>query len=363
MNNTTSPQDTHKMEPNAASDPEVLSGIERDLKDAKALLADAANMQDGQKYRKAAEIILLKVLLRDPANAEANALLATIKSFLPPQAATAPAPRVEQPAMAVATPKKDEPKPVATPPAAAEPNKAALSVEKKTEPKTSGTSRKLPVLIAVIILITGGALLFRSTASTQPVEPAAFPASLEIPPASSSEVPPGDFSLATLPVPPVQTVAMSTASAPGADLTSATSALPNAVPAPEPGSLAVSSPTSADIFEGEKYLGSTPMTLRLPAGRHTLEYRHGELRTVVTHDIKSKETATAMIPFEVTVQINARPWAQVFVEGTARRPLGQTPVSSVRLPVGTVLAFENPNFPKKTRRVSETDSTIQIVFP
>jgi hypothetical protein len=361
MNNATSTDDTQKMEPNATLDAQVLAAIERDLKDAKALLSDAANMQDGQKYRKAAEIILLKVLHRDPTNSEANALLATVKSFLPTQPATAPAPHVEQPP-AVATPKKDEEKPVASPPAAAEPNRPPISVEKKTEPKGSGMSRKLPVVIAVIILITGGALLFRSTASTQPVDPTAFPASsLEIPPASSSDVVPGDFSLAALPAAPVQTVGMSAPGVPGADLTAA--ALTDAAPVPEPGSLAVSSPTSADIYEGDKYLGSTPMTLRLPAGRHTLEYRHGELRTVVTHDIKSKQTATAMIPFEVTVQINARPWAQVFVEGTARRPLGQTPVSSVRLPVGTVLAFENPNFPKKTRRVGETDSTIQIVFP
>jgi hypothetical protein len=83
----------------------------------------------------------------------------------------------------------------------------------------------------------------------------------------------------------------------------------------------------------------------------------------MTHDIKSKETVNALVNFEVTVQINARPWAQVFVDGTARKPLGQTPLSSVKVPVGTVLAFENPNFPSKSHQVTEKDSSIQVVFP
>ena len=35
----------------------------------------------------------------------------------------------------------------------------------------------------------------------------------------------------------------------------------------------------------------------------------------MTHDIKSKETVTALVSFDLTVQINARPWAQVFIDG------------------------------------------------
>src|SRR5438874_5112035 len=105
------------------------------------------------------------------------------------------------------------------------------------------------------------------------------------------------------------------------------------------GTLAVSSPISTEIYQGEKYLGSTPTTLDLPAGTYALEYRHGELRQTVTHIVKPKETTAAMVTFDVTVQINARPWAQVFIDGAQRRPLGQTPLSDVKVPIGSALVF------------------------
>jgi hypothetical protein len=133
--------------------------------------------------------------------------------------------------------------------------------------------------------------------------------------------------------------------------------------APPTGTLAVSSLVAADIYQNNKYLGSTPTTLQLPLGRQTLEYRHGDLRTTLTHNIKAKEATTALVTFETVVQINARPWAQVFVEGTTRRPLGQTPLSDIRVPIGSVLTFENPNFSAKTHRVSGNQPAIQVVFP
>ena len=141
-------------------------------------------------------------------------------------------------------------------------------------------------------------------------------------------------------------------------------------PAPPPiaistavGKLAVSSPLPAEIYAGDRYIGSTPTTLELPAGRQTLEYRHGDLRTAVSHEIKPDETATASITFSVTVQINAKPWAQVFLDGAQRRPLGQTPLSDISVPIGGVLVFENPNFPAKSHRITEKDTAIQVNFP
>jgi hypothetical protein len=79
--------------------------------------------------------------------------------------------------------------------------------------------------------------------------------------------------------------------------------------------------------------------------------------------VKADETTTAMVTFEVTVQINARPWAQVFIDGGPRRSLGQTPLSRVQVPIGSVLVFENPNFPSKNYRVTGKEAAIQIVFP
>jgi hypothetical protein len=61
-------------------------------------------------------------------------------------------------------------------------------------------------------------------------------------------------------------------------------------------------------------------------------------------------------------QVNAKPWAQVFLDGTPRRALGQTPLSGVTVPMGGVLIFENPNFTSKSYRITDKDSAIQVDF-
>jgi hypothetical protein len=129
------------------------------------------------------------------------------------------------------------------------------------------------------------------------------------------------------------------------------------------GTLAVSSPTTVDIYQGNQLVGSAPTTLVLPVGNQTLEYRHQDQRKVLTHVIKANETATTMVTFEVPVHINARPWAQVFIDGPQRHPLGQTPLSDVRVPIGSSLIFENPNFPGKTYRVTGKETEIRVTFP
>ena len=56
----------------------------------------------------------------------------------------------------------------------------------------------------------------------------------------------------------------------------------------------------------------------------------------MTHVIKGNETTKAMITFDVTVQLNSKPWAEVFLDGVERKDLGQTPLSGVRVPIGGV---------------------------
>jgi hypothetical protein len=129
------------------------------------------------------------------------------------------------------------------------------------------------------------------------------------------------------------------------------------------GTLAISSPTTVDIYMNDLYVGSAPVSLDISPGIHTLEYRHGNLKKRVTHVINSAETTKAMITFDVTLQINAKPWAEVFLDGTARKPLGQTPLSGVQVPIGAVLVFENPEFQAKRYRVTGNETGIQIVFP
>jgi hypothetical protein len=121
--------------------------------------------------------------------------------------------------------------------------------------------------------------------------------------------------------------------------------------------------TAVDIYMDNRLIGSAPTTLQLPAGSQKLEYRHQNLRKVLTHEIRPNETTSAVISFEIPVQINANPWARVSIEGSARQSLGQTPLSKVRVPVGSMLLFENPNYPSKTYRVTGRETEIRVSFP
>jgi hypothetical protein len=138
---------------------------------------------------------------------------------------------------------------------------------------------------------------------------------------------------------------------------------PRVVAVPATGTLAISSPTAVDIYRNDAYVGSAPVSLELPAGTQTLEYRHGNLRKQVTHTINGNETSRAMITFDVTLQVNSKPWAEVFLDGLEKKSLGQTPLSGVRVPIGSVLVFENPQFQTKRYRVTGNETGIQIVFP
>jgi hypothetical protein len=142
-----------------------------------------------------------------------------------------------------------------------------------------------------------------------------------------------------------------------------TDASARTAPPAETGTLAVSSVLPMDIYSGDKYLGSTPTTLTLPPGTHDFEFRYGNLRKTGTYTTRSGYNTTATVMFDVTVQVNARPWAEVFVDGNPAKALGQTPLGSVSVPVGGTLVFRNPNFPEKKYRVAATDTTIQVVFP
>jgi hypothetical protein len=129
------------------------------------------------------------------------------------------------------------------------------------------------------------------------------------------------------------------------------------------GTLAVSSPASLDIYKDDTYIGSAPVSLDLPSGLQTLEYHHGGLTKKVTYQINSNETTRATIAFDVDLQINSKPWAEVFLDGVERKALGQTPLSGVRVPIGSVLVFQNPGFPEKRYRVTGNETGIQMVFP
>src|SRR4249920_2904535 len=72
--------------------------MQRDLSDARALIEESRNKPNAQKFRKAAEIILLKALYLDPDSEGAKTLLASIRTSS--EQTTAPAAVPDQPFMA-----------------------------------------------------------------------------------------------------------------------------------------------------------------------------------------------------------------------------------------------------------------------
>jgi hypothetical protein len=327
---------------------------EQDLHDARALLEQAGSDEEKKKYRKAAEIILLKAVRLDPQNEEAKALMQSVRAVPVSHAPHPPHPP---------QPTREEVPFVVVPP-----KTKSVHTDKKKEPREPKPKFILG-LIATIGL--GGGLLW----ILQPhwMSPNAVGASMvRTESVSQSKIP---IPVADAPFPGAavaETVAVSeqvlASAAPPLTATPSQAAAPpapgsTATAAAAMGKLAVGSPTTAEIYQGSQYLGSAPTTLQLPAGRQTLEFRHGDLRTVLSYDIKSDETTTASVTFQATVQINAKPWAQVFIDGAPRRALGQTPLSGVSVPIGGVLVFENPNFTSKTHRITEKDTAIQVDFP
>jgi hypothetical protein len=363
----------------------VLSDIQRDLIDARALLEDAKKMEDGQKYRKAAEIILLKILYLDPSHAEAKDLLSGSKSTAPRIIRRDSEIRSLQVVEREVRPRVEE-QPRSLPRTETQPwslpriedqNRTLPLIEEEIAftaqpqpvevvPQSSGVNLKIPLIAAAVVLLAVGLwfLLPYISGSAEPEPPVAVSNNAKPPEKAPSPIP----SFRPTPTPVIEVKAKNEPPAvPSApEKEPVTPPVTNSAPKPaavkETGSLAVNSPVATDIYMGDKYLGATPTTLQLPPGRHTIEYRHNDLRAVMTHEVKARETTSAFVTFEITVQLNARPWAQVFVEGSARRALGQTPLSSVRVPIGSLLTFENPNFPPKSHRVTESDAAIQMVF-
>jgi hypothetical protein len=252
---------------------------------------------------------------------------------------------------------------------------------KSGKKKNSRSNLMVPLLVVAILVIAAGLLLFRQKLGTDASASTATentPKIQEHPSQQSSYTPPASVAVPSLntsspagATPPKNAIAAAntppalpnvpsgnTAPAASSNSNSKTTAI-----SPATGSLAVSCAIAAEIYLGDKHLGSTPTTLQLPVGNQTLEYRHGDLRAVVTHAIKAKETTTALVVFDAVVQVQARPWATVSIEGSPRMPLGTTPLSDVRLPIGSVLIFENPNFPTKSQKVGPDDKAIQMVFP
>jgi hypothetical protein len=118
------------------------------------------------------------------------------------------------------------------------------------------------------------------------------------------------------------------------------------------GFISIQSPIVLRVVRNGDFVGtSDDARLSLPIGNQVIGL---ENESVGFRDVRTVEvTAGKVTPVPVTlpkgeISINARPWAEVFVDGNR---VGETPVSQLSLPIGIhEILFRHPDFPE--RRVS-----------
>jgi hypothetical protein len=132
----------------------------------------------------------------------------------------------------------------------------------------------------------------------------------------------------------------------------APAAPPAAARAERTGALRVTSPLELQVIEGDQVLGSSSQgPVALAAGRHEFDLVNAALgfrsRRVV--EISAGQTLTLTVPRpNGDVSINALPWAEVWLDGTA---LGQTPLGKVSVPIGEhEIVFRHPEFGERRLR-------------
>ncbi len=119
------------------------------------------------------------------------------------------------------------------------------------------------------------------------------------------------------------------------------------------GWIEVAAPIILDVSEDGKSIGTTEQNrLLLRPGRHALTFANRDLdyTSTQTVDIEPGEVKTLTIDPRGTANLNATPWAEVWING---KKIGETPLANLELPLGThEVVFKHPQFGE--RRMTTT---------
>ena len=135
----------------------------------------------------------------------------------------------------------------------------------------------------------------------------------------------------------------------------ATPAAP-ATDGPVSGWISVNAPFLIEIREDGNLIGTTETDrLMLAAGRHVLEFANqtvGYRQSRTVQVVPGKVVALAIELPQGTVNLNASPWAEVWLDG---RRIGETPIGNLAVPIGPhEIVFRHPEFGEKKHAVSVT---------
>jgi eukaryotic-like serine/threonine-protein kinase len=128
------------------------------------------------------------------------------------------------------------------------------------------------------------------------------------------------------------------------------------VSGPVGGWLAISAPFDVEVIEHDDVIGTGGTSrIMLAAGRHDITIMNRSLGYQEPRRVEvaaGKTTAVRVDPPKVSVSVNARPWADVTVDGNS---VGQTPIANLTVTVGThELVFRHPQFAERRQTIVVT---------
>ncbi len=125
---------------------------------------------------------------------------------------------------------------------------------------------------------------------------------------------------------------------------------------PQSGWISITAPFAMQVYEGGDLIGSTETDkILVTAGSHHLQIVNDTLGFKLSRNVNVPAGKVVPIGIELpngVVNINAAPWAEVFVDG---RAVGETPIGNLQLPIGPhEVVFKHPQFGERRQAVSVT---------
>ncbi|HEX4568251.1 MAG TPA: PEGA domain-containing protein [Vicinamibacterales bacterium] len=129
-----------------------------------------------------------------------------------------------------------------------------------------------------------------------------------------------------------------------------------AAPGPVSGWLSLKAPVTIDVRENGKLLGTSDSDrIMLAAGRHDLELSNDTLGFHATRAVVVTAGKVAPVAVDMpqgVINVNASPWAEVFIDG---KKVGETPIGNLAVSIGPhELVFRHPQLGEKRQAVSVT---------
>ena len=128
---------------------------------------------------------------------------------------------------------------------------------------------------------------------------------------------------------------------------------------PVSGWLNIKAPFAIEIHENGRVIGTTEADrIMLAAGRHELQLVNEALGYNATRVVTVQPGKVSSIAAELpngTVNLNASPWAEVWIDG---QRVGETPIGNLSVPIGPhEIVFRHPQFGEKRHAISVTLSS------